>query len=330
LQSGTFQHDQPKIADYQADMAHPGTFPNGFTMAKFCADFPATCNDTWWAGLTPYPQVYGGYTGPLLSVGSPLGNADYKSLQFSVTRRAAQGLSLQMSYNWSRTHGDVNSDFQEPWGTGSLQDTYNLKQEAKGISDFDITHIVKGYVIYNLPFGRGKQLFSNVSTLTDAMIGGWSLDGDVHYNTGTPISVHSTNSIPGFNSIYIDLVPGCKLTLGSRKLNKPWLNPACFQNPSANDLGTGGNYQAQVRNPGTATEDLSVHKSLAVGQDKRYNLTLRIEFFNVFNRDALGGPDTGLNDTKKVGSTTINDFGYINGYGGVGGRQGQFGARFTF
>jgi hypothetical protein len=67
-----------------------------------------------------------------------------------------------------------------------------------------------------------------------------------------------------------------------------------------------------------------------VGQDKRYNLTLRIEFFNVFNRDALAGPDTGLNDTKKVGSTTINDFGYINGYGGVGGRQGQFGARFTF
>jgi hypothetical protein len=55
-----------------------------------------------------------------------------------------------------------------------------------------------------------------------------------------------------------------------------------------------------------------------------------MEFYNVFNRDALAGPDTGLNDTKTVGSTKINDFGYINGYGGTGGRVGQFGARFTF
>jgi hypothetical protein len=329
LQSGFFQHDQPKISDYQNYIA-TGAFPNGFTMANFCSDFPTTCGDTWWAGLTPYPQVFGGYTGPLLSVGSPLGNADYKSLQFSATRRSANGLSLQMSYNWSRTHGDIDSDFQEPWWTGSLQNTYDLKDEAKNISDFDVTHIVKGYVIYNMPFGRGRQLLANASPLADAFIGGWSLDGDVHYNTGSPISVHSSNSIPGFNSIYVDLVPNCKLTLGKPKLNQPWLNPACFQNPSPTQLGTAGNYQSQVRNPGFATEDLGLHKSLAMGADGRYNLTLRIEFFNLFNRDALAGPDTGLNDTKTVGSTQINDFGYINGYGGIGGRVGQFGARLTF
>jgi hypothetical protein len=52
-----------------------------------------------------------------------------------------------------------------------------------------------------------------------------------------------------------------------------------------------------------------------------------VEFFNVFNRDALAGPDTNLNDTNSKGQKT---FGYINGYGGVGGRVGQFGARFTF
>ena len=328
LQSGIFQHNQPKFSDYQ-----------NFVVT---GAMPASYNGYWggagpgWEGLTPYPEAEAGY-GPLLSVGTPLGNSDYKSLQFSVTRRAAKGLSLQMSYNWSRTHGDVDSDFEEAWWIGALQDTNNLKEEAKDISGFDVTHIVKGYVIYNLPFGRGKQLFANDSTLVDAFIGGWSLDGDVHYNTGTPISVHSTNSYLGFASVYINIVPGCKLTLGKAKLNQPWLNPACFQNPVAGSsggpapqLGNGKNFQEQVRNPGTATEDLSVHKSFAVGADKRYNLTLRIEFFNLFNRDALAGPDTGLNDTKTVGSTQIKDFGYINGYGGVGGRVGQFGARFTF
>lgn len=324
LQSGFFQHDQPKIADWQNYVA-TGNTPQ--SMSVICAAW-SSCGDQYpLVALVPYPQVFAGYTGPLMSVGSPLGNSDYKSLQVSVTRRAASGLSAQLSYNWSRTHGDVDSDFSEPWWTGSLQNTYDLKNEAKDISDFDVTHIVKGYIIYNLPFGRGKQLLANVNGLTDAFIGGWSLDGDVHYNTGTPISVHSTNSIPGFNSIYVNLVSGCKLTLGSPKLNHQWLNPACFANPAANQLGTAGNYQEQVRNPGTATEDLSLHKKLAMGPDQRYNLTLRVEFFNVFNRDALAGPDTGLNDTNSAGKKM---FGYINGYGGVGGRVGQFGARFTF
>jgi hypothetical protein len=324
LQSGFFQHDQPKIADWQNYVA-TGNTPQ--SMSVICAAW-SSCGDQYpLVALVPYPQVFAGYTGPLMSVGSPLGNADYKSLQVSVTRRAVKGLSVQASYNWSRTHGDVDSNFSEPWWTGNLQNTYDLKNEAKNISDFDMTHIVKGYIIYNLPFGRGKQLLSNVSALADDIIGGWSLDGDFHYNTGTPISVHSTNSIPGFNSIYIDLVPGCKLTQGSPKLNHQWLNPACFANPAANHLGTAGNYQEQVRNPGMKTEDLAVHKTLSVGEDKRYNLTVRVEFFNVFNRDALAGPDTGLNDTDSTGKKM---FGYINGYGGVGGRVGQFGARFTF
>jgi len=319
LQSGFFQTNQPTVANYQ----------NYVTTGKM----PASYNGYWggtgpgWEGLTPYPQAEAGY-GPLLSVGVPLGNSDYKSLQFSVTRRSANGLSLMASYNWSRAHGDIDSDFQEQWWTGSLQNTYDLKNEARDISDFDQTHIVKGYIIYNLPFGRGKMLMATASPLANSFVGGWSLDGDFHYNTGTPISVHSTNYYLGFNSVYIDLVPGCKLTTGTRKLNQSYLNASCFQNPNpgafggaAPQLGNGQNFQSQVRNPGLATEDLGLHKGIAMGPEGQYNLTFRLEFFNVFNRDALAGPDTNKAD---------GTFGQIISYGGVGGRVGQFGARFTF
>ncbi|MFZ2023476.1 MAG: carboxypeptidase regulatory-like domain-containing protein [Terracidiphilus sp.] len=319
LQSGIFQTNQPTEANYQ----------NYVTTGEF----PASYNGYWggagpgWEGLTPYPQAEAGY-GPMLSVGVPLGNSDYKSIQVSVTRRSAHGLSLMGSYNWSRTHGDVDSDFQELWWSGALQNTYDLKDEAKDISDFDETHIVKGYIIYNLPFGQGKTFASTVGSLGNAFIGGWSLDGDFHYNTGTPISVHSTNSYVGFNSVYANITSGCKLTTGSRKLFGQYLNTSCFTNPNpgayggaAPQFGNGGNFQSQVRNPGLATEDLGVHKSLAVGPEGRYNFTLRLEFFNVFNRDALGGPDTNMAD---------GTFGQIISYGGVGGRVGQFGARFTF
>jgi len=314
LQSGTLLTNQPTVANMQ----------NYVVNGKFPASYVA--NPVWgyagpgWQGITPYPQVAVSY-GPLFTVGSPLGNSDYKSLQFSLTRRSAKGLSTQASYNWSRTHGDVDSSFEELWGTGSLQNIYDLKNEAKNISDFDVTHIVKGYIIYNLPMGRGKALLSNASTVVDSIVSGWSLNGDFHYSTGSPISVHSTNSYPGFNSVYVNLVSGCKLTNGSAKLNQTWLNKSCFQNPAAGQLGTAGNFLSQLRNPNTLTEDLSIHKNLAVGADKQYNLALRMEFFNVFNRDALAGPNTNLSDPS---------FGKITNYGGVGGRVGQFGARFTF
>ena len=317
LQSGIFETNQPSVASMQNYELHH-TFPSSYNGYYNACDAASACPG--WEGITPYPQAEAGY-GPFLTVGAPMGNADYKSVQFSVTRRVAQGLSLMASYNWSRTHGDIDSDFQELWGTGSLQNTYDLKDEAKDISDFDETHIVKGYILYDLPFGRGKTLFSNVSALTNAFVGGWVVAGDFHYDTGTPISVHSTNYYPGFNAVYVNIVPGCKLTTGKRQLFQPYLNTSCFQNPTNYTLGNGGNFQSQVRNPGLAVEDLGVHKTLAMGPNGRYALTFRMEFFNIFNRSQLGGPDTNMADAT---------FGQIINYGGLGGRIGQLGARFTF
>ena len=317
LQSGIFETNQPTVANMQNFYLNH-TFPSSYNGYYNACDAASACPG--WEGITPYPQAEAGY-GPMLSVGAPLGNSDYKSMQISVTRRASNGLSLMASYNWSRAHGDIDTDFQELWGTGSLQNTYDLKDEAKDIEDFDQTHIVKGYILYSLPFGRGKWFLSNASKVTDALVGGWVLAGDFHYNTGTPISVHSTNYYDGFNSVYVNIVSNCKLTTGTRKLFQPYLNTSCFQNPTGYTLGNGGNFQSQVRNPGFASEDLGVHKTEAVGPDGRYNFTFRMEFFNVFNRNVLAGPDTNKADAT---------FGQIINYGGLGGRVGQIGARFTF
>ena len=147
------------------------------------------------------------------------------------------------------------------------------------------------------------------------------LAGDFHYNTGTPISVHSTNYYDGFSAVYVNIVADCKLTTGTRKLFQPYLNTNCFQNPTGYALGNGGNYQSQVRNPGFASEDLSAHKSMAMGPNGRYTFTFRAEFFNIFNRNVLAGPDTNMADAT---------FGQIINYGGLGGRVGQLGARLTF
>jgi hypothetical protein len=314
LQSGIFRNNQPTVANLQNYLIN-GTYPasyNGYYQGVGAS----------YAGITPYPQVAAGF-GPLYSVGTPLGNGDYKSVQLSITRRVAQGLSALGSYNWSRAHGDVDSNFEELYYAGSLQNIYDLKDERKDILDFDETHIVKGYIIYNLPFGRGQRFMENSGRWLDAVVGGWSTDLNFHYNTGTPISLHSSNSYPGFQAVYANIAPNCNLTTGHKGIGQTFINTSCFSNPDAatGALGNGQNFQPGVRNPGFSSEDLAAHKSFSAGSDNQYKLTLRMEFYNVFNRAHLAGPITNLTDPN---------YGRITNYASGGGRVGQFGARFTF
>jgi len=318
LQSGYFLNNQETPQTYQAFVKN-GTVPPSYN--GYYGWFSGN-GGPWYIPLLPYPQAAIGW-GPLFGVGSPLGNADYRALQFSVTKRIAHGLSLQGSYVYSRARGDVDSSMQELWWTGSLQNIYDLQSERKDIASFDMTHIVKGYVIYELPFGHGKALFSNAGGVANRIIGGWSLYGNFHYNTGTPIQLFSTNAYPGFNAIYVNISPNCKLTSGTPKLGQMYLNTSCFQNPDAatGQLGTAGNYIEGVRNPGLATEDIGLHKAVTFGAEERYYLTLRLEFFNAFNRSQLAGPVTGMTDPS---------YGKIINFTSFGGRVGQIGARFTF
>jgi hypothetical protein len=322
LQSGIFQNNQPTVANLQNYLRN-GSFPSSYN-GYYKGVGPG------YAGITPYPQVAAGF-GPLYSVGSPLGNGDYKSVQLSITRRAAKGLSVQGSYSWSRAHGDVDSNFEELYYAGSLQNIYDLKNERKDILDFDQTHIVKGYVIYNLPFGHGQRFLGTSSRLLDEVVGGWSTDLNFHYNSGTPISVHSSNSYPGFQSVYANIAPNCKLTTGRKGIGQQYLNTSCFSNPDAatGALGNGQNFQEGGRNPGFSSEDLAAHKTFTAGPEGRYSLTLRMEFYNVFNRSHLAGPDTNSADINPT-NPALSNYGKIINYTNGGGRVGQFGARFTF
>jgi len=326
LQTSVLSGNQPAVADYQA-LSKKGTVwnwvsdPASAAAAGVKYPYPGFAGSAWMA-ITPSPLVAATY-GPLFVVGAPVGNGDYKSLQLVVRKSSASGLSLMGSYVLSAAHGDSDTSFQELWWTGSIQDIYNRQAERNTIASFDQTHIVKGYASYILPFGRGRHFFNGVGWLTDALINNWMLNGDFHYASGTPISIHSSNYYPGFNSVYVNVVPGCNQRVAFHGVGTPYLNTACFQNPdgSVGALGNGGNFIGSVRGPGLATEDLGINKAIAFGPDGRYKLNMRGDFFNLFNRRSYGGPDTGL---------TSSTFGKITGPGGIGPRGGQVGARLTF
>ena len=61
-------------------------------------------------------------------------------------------------------------------------------------SNFDIRHMFKGHVVYDLPFGNGRQ-FVNTSKALDEVIGGWKLFGDFMIKRGSPFTPYmATNN----------------------------------------------------------------------------------------------------------------------------------------
>lgn len=313
LESGYVDANQPRLSAYTA-LVQAGQQYSWVTKPGF-AGFG-------WASVAPFPNVAMTY-GPLYYVGSPLGNTDFRSLQFTVKKRAAHGLSMLASYNLSSSHGDVDDSFEDLYATGPLQDVYNLQQERQTISDFDQTHIVKGYVLYQLPFGQGKTLLSGGSPALNAFVSGWAVSGGFHYNTGIPMRIPANVYYPGINNVYSDMVPGCDFSEHfNGQVGNTYFNPACFTNPANGEFGNAPGYLASLRNPGFASEDVGLRKSLGLGERSR--LSLYFQAFNVFNRHGFNGPNTqiGTADFAKVLPEDLN--------GLPGPRVGQFGARFVF
>jgi len=129
-------------------------------------------------------------------------NATYNALQLDLTRRFSRGLIYQANYVYARSFSDAAGDGQtrfEPF-----LDLNNPKIEKSRPAAFDLAHVFKANVYYELPMGRGHRF--NPAGL-DRVFGGWSVAGTYVLQSGTPFSVLSTRGTfnrggrSGFNTV---------------------------------------------------------------------------------------------------------------------------------
>ncbi len=286
-----------------------------------------------WAGeayqaINPYPQVANTY-GPVFFVNSPLGSSEYQAFVFEVSKRQANGLSMDLSYTGSRTTGNSSSAFVDTYSSSNgYQDPYQYKHYASYPDTYEPTQQVKGYVNYELPFGRGQRFLSR-NRLEDFLAGGWLVGAIVDYQSGSPIgAVGAQNYYPGWSGVWTNLAPNAsfKNTFKKVDLINPadssslFVNPANFSNPTDGQLGNSPVVYSNWHSWGYNDEDASLLKRFGFGADQRYGLTLRAEFFNVFNRHYYANPNLTMGSAY---------FGHVTDTTGNP-RQGQLGARFEW
>lgn len=297
------------------------------------------------AAVAPFPHMaqsevnYWGYAN-LNYVGLPLGQSFYDSMVVDVVKRTGRGLTMDMSYTWSRQEGDSFSSQQEGnnYYTG-VQDFSNMAQAAHAVTGYDLAHVVKGFVSYELPFGRGRQWLAGQNHVVNGIVSGWTVTGLVKYYTGAPFHVGAANPYwPLWGDIYPQFnlagytgpnnprhyvpIPAGQTTVPAQDVYIP---QSVASNPTAGVLPPSPGTSA-LRCPGSADEDASLLKNFNMGSEGQYRLTFRTEFYNIFNRHYYNINGCYGNNQNSIGASNWGQIFGVND----GPRNGQFAIRFEF
>jgi hypothetical protein len=328
------QGDTP-YGNYVCSQADATAYGVKYPYPGFCA--------TVFAAIAPFPQLAATmddyYYDQLFYVGLPLAQTYYDSMVIDLTKRYASGLTMDLNYTLSRQEGDTYTAFQETYAdyTG-IQNLANLGEAAHTLTNYDQTHVVKGFASYDLPVGDRHRLLGGKGRVVNGIVGGWTMTGLVLYTSGQPFNVTVPNPYyPAWGNIYpnYDLsgyngpifhqftpVPSS----GVIPSNDFYMPTTIASAPSYGTLGTGPARITDLRCPGFANENASLLKRFTMGSDGQYKLQARVEFYNIFNRHSYAIIGCGGSGAQ-VGAS---DFGEVTGGGAAAPRTGQFALRFEF
>jgi hypothetical protein len=288
-------------------------------------------------GVAQYPDF-----APAIPWRGSIGMSSYNGLSVGLRRPFALGLLVAANYTWSHEIDNGSNGS----GDGDEINPQNALCQAcdRASGTWDATHVVNGNVVYELPFGHGKQMLNDGGIAT-AIAGNWEVTTTALARTGFPVNVlmpSSATAVDGSSgTLRPDLVPGVSLTPPGGKSVGEWINPAAFTSPPTGPFGGyefGTAPRDLFRGPGTWQVDLGLGKRFSLTE--RTSLEFRSEFFNIFNHPQLGPPQATCDLTAShpagcptgFGSiiTTVNTTTPISPVGTGTPREMQFALRMSF
>jgi hypothetical protein len=216
---------------------------------------------------------------------SNVGRSNYNALTARIEKRFSQGYSFQAHYTWSR--GMDLSSSECGVGTDACygQQNYWNRNADYGPESFDVTHRLVVSGIYELPFGRGKRLGSQMAPALDRLVGGWQLNGIYQVQSGFPFTVTATDASGTGSLLQLSRAD----IVGNPHARDPGdpsrvFNRYAFAQPAP---GTFGNSRRNsLRGAGLNNFDVSFFKNERLTE--RLVLQIRAELFNAFNHTQLG------------------------------------------
>jgi hypothetical protein len=235
------------------------------------------------------------------------GWSNYNALQIRLQQRMSHGVSYQVNYAWSKSL-DTGTGNGHGSGVDIYQDAYHPRANY-GLSDFNAANTLVGQIVYELPFGRGRQF--PLHGALNQIAGGWRVSTIFQWHGGVPFTpiVQGTiaDALDGGMAASID---NGGATLFPNQVGDPrssnhstvslgatshfglggWFNPGAYANPAA---GTFGNSRRNsLIGPGYANVDLSFGKEFPLTE--KVTFEFRADAYNAFNHVNFANPDANV------------------------------------
>jgi hypothetical protein len=256
------------------------------------------------------------------------GTAFYNAFQAQGEKRFTGGVSFLANVTIARL--DANTAIGSAPYSPNGENAYNPKPEYVP-SYIDQPYNVKLVGTYALPFGKGKKFLSQGGAL-DELVGGWQISSILNYAGGFAFGAQNNLNpllVNSFDRPNIDPTVPLKTYSYSRSkaffTGKTTTQPVqfptnAFANTTEWQVGNALRAYAALRTPPLRIESFNAIKSFHFGE--RVNASLRVDYFNAFNRTQLQAPDNNSLDST---------FGEITSASSqISNRQGQATFRLEF
>jgi hypothetical protein len=268
--------------------------------------------------------------------------SQYKSFQAKVERHLTNGLYLLGALTVQKLYTDA-ADTTQSTNSSSTQtqfSPFNLFPRAWTIAPDNVPVTFQISVVYDLPFGYGKQ-FLNTAGPANVIFGGWQVTPLYRYEYGTPLSF-TYNACPTAQvgalreGCVPAILPGQTVQVHGRngynpKSGVPYLNPSAFESNFTTFGYTGvGNAVTNIYGPSYKDLDMSFTKNTKIAE--KVNFKFSANFFNAFNNHYFAnsqGGNYGGPSGAFVTDVSSSSFGTWNG-STTNPRTVQFAGRLEF
>jgi hypothetical protein len=212
-----------------------------------------------------------------------IANSSYNAFEAMLEKRFSHGLQFQASYTLSKSLDD-GSTFEE------TLDPFNFRA-SRALSLFNSHQRFVVSYDWELPIPEHKGFAGKV--LND-----WAVSGITQFQSGFPIRLDTENDNELIASIFFLGTEAPQQVAPFQKLNPKtsgsfWFNPNDFQDPQLGHFNI-GTQRSICCGPGLDQWDFSVHKKIALTEDKYFQF--RAEIFNIFNHTNFYNPDGHFSD----------------------------------
>lgn len=238
----------------------------------------------------------------------------YNGMQVQLNKQMSHGFQVTAGFTWQKSidtgSGAVISDSVI---TAISSPNWFNPQLTRGVSDFNDSRVFTLNYLWDVPSPKSWSGFARTAA------GGWELGGIFSASSGEPFTpLLAEGDVLGQNNsdpfAYPNRLPSCGNSLTNPGNVNDYIKLQCFEIPPvANVNGTNyiqlGNAGRNIlTGPGLVDFDFSVVKNTKITRiSEAFNVQLRLDIFNLFNRANFNPPVTNefIMDPTTVGKGIV-------------------------